>query len=108
MNKILLIFSGFSDDTFGLNNHICFDVDNCASGEPIYIRVYSPLEDNGFIVSGQYCPNKLSNWHIGISPLKDLDDFAPPNWLINFVYNREDNQMNLHIEAPDDVGICPY
>lgn len=103
-----LIFSGYSDDTFGLNNDTTFDVDNCASGEPILIRVYSPSLDNGYIVSGQYYPKGLRGWHIGLSAIKNTSSRTPPYWDIKFVFNPKDEQMNLHITVEDDTVISEW
>jgi len=52
-----LWFEGSSDDTFGMTQSAnADDYDNGASGEPIEWRVWSPSEDAGIIVTGQFSP----------------------------------------------------
>jgi hypothetical protein len=65
--KKCLKFQGHSDDVFACTGPgIDVDLDNCGSGQPIYMRVGLGAET--LIISGQYCPGPAAGWQIGVAP----------------------------------------
>ena len=99
-----LLFEGYSDDTFGECKSTHVDHDNCASGEPIALKVFSEKEDRGLIVVGQYCPDNSPSgtWLVGIQLLEE--DMPFPDWSMKFTCDNT-YTVSLRIEAPDDVTV---
>ena len=63
----LLRFEGYSDDTFACTGPgIDVDLDTCASGAPVYMRVEAGKDS--MIVCGQYAPGPVAGWIIGVGP----------------------------------------
>lgn len=107
----ILWFEGSSDDTFGMtrcgdNRRTCDDYDNCASGNPIEWRVWSPETDDSLIVVGQYAPCP-AGWVIGVAPAPHVDgeEHHIPEWPIRFERGDREYSPRLVIEAPDDVQV---
>lgn len=108
----ILWFEGSSDDTFGMtrcgdNRRTCDDYDNCARGNPIEWRVWSPETDDSLIVVGQYAPGTAEGWVIGVAPAPHVDgeEHHIPEWPIRFERGDREYSPRLVIEAPDDVQV---
>jgi hypothetical protein len=100
-----LRFEGYSDDTFGEVAVSHVDYDNCASGKPIVLKVWSKSANDGLFVVGQYCPGPLTGWMIGIGRLNDDDDFCLPSWPMRFGKADRPYSPAFLIDAPDDVTV---
>ena len=101
-----LTFQGYSDDTFACEGpEIDVDCDNCASGEPIVMKVTSA--GDGMLVSGQYAPEHCAGWLIGVAPIEgpDFDGQHIPDWPMHLVSSDRCYSPKLVVEAPDDVSV---
>lgn len=101
-----LTFQGYSDDTFACTGAgIDVDCDNCASGDPIMMKVTAG--DAGMIVGGQYALGACAGWLIGIAPIEgaDLDGQHTPHWPMQFVRTDRGYSPALIVEAPDGVSV---
>lgn len=107
--NVQLIFFGCSDDTFicAGGQGVYIDHDNCASGEPIWMRVRAG--DEALLVSGTYCPGESRGWHVGVTPdtdAPDLYDVRMPDWPISIRPCPETPYSPmLVIEAPAGVMV---
>jgi hypothetical protein len=101
----LLRFEGYSDDTFGEYGITNEDHDNCASGKRIVFKVWSPGENDGLFVVGQYCPGPLTGWMVGVGRLNEDDDCPLPPWSMFIGRAERPYTPTLIIEAPDDVTV---
>jgi hypothetical protein len=101
----LLRFEGYSDDTFACTGPgIDVDLDTCASGAPVYMRVEAGNES--MIVCGQYAPGPVAGWIIGVGPDDgETDDKPIPGWGTTFTHQSIAYSPVLLIEAPDDVKV---
>lgn len=101
----LLRFEGYSDDTFSCTGRgIEVDLDTCASGAPVYLRVEAAAES--MIVCGQYAPGPVGGWIIGIGPDDGGTEDKPiPEWGAAFTRTDCPYSPALNIVAPDDVKV---
>jgi hypothetical protein len=100
----MLRFEGYSDDTFG-EIVTGVDYDNCGSGRPIILKVWSAKENDGLYVVGQYCPDPMTGWMIGVGRLNEDDDAAMPDWQVRLFRSERPYSPSLLIDAPDDVMV---
>lgn len=105
-----LTFQGESDDTFDCSGpSISASHDNCASGDPIWMRVAT--RDQSMLVCGQYQlkGNGGGCWLIGVAPDDPEDEGIriPPDWKIRFAPGTGTNTYSafLLIDVPDDVSV---
>lgn len=100
-----LHFEGHSDDTFSCEGAGCdVDRDNCASGEPIFMR----LDGSGgsLVVRGQYAEGPCGGWSIAVAPADHgSDEFHIPTWPMHFERSDREYSPRLVIEAPDNVQV---
>lgn len=95
-----LRFSGWSDDVFGEYNVSKTEIDNAASGKPIYCHLTS--SEGEMYVIGQYSRLKNGCWDIGICQIEE--DVPLPNWPIRF--SAADGwSVVLEIDVPDDCEL---
>ena len=105
----ILWFEGSSDDTFGMTRNgddttSCDDYDDGGSGTLIEWRVWSPGEELGLIVSGQYERQHTVGWSIGIGQVANDNKPFPP-WTIRVEPGDRVYSPRLVLEVPDDVEI---
>lgn len=101
-----LTFQGYSDDTFACEGRgIDVDFDNCANGEPIYMRVQA--SDGALIVIGQYAAGPSGGWHIAVAPINPGTDDEQhiADWPIAISRSEREYSALLTISAPDDVAV---
>lgn len=102
----ILRFQGYSDDTFACRAPgIDVDYDNCASGEPIYMRVEA--SDGAMIVAGQYAAGPSGGWHIAVAPIDPgaEDEQHIPDWTMTIMRSDREYSPMLMVMAPDDVSV---
>ena len=99
-----LFFQGLSDDTF-CEMTCDVDSDNCASGEPIYMRVSGGGES--LIVRGQYCPGPAGGWVIGAGCDGEHGEGEGPmpDWPMRFERSSIPYSSLLTIEAPEGARV---
>lgn len=97
------IFEGYSDDTFGEYNETSIDYDNCGSGSPIRYKLEDGNE-NGVIIQGQYSPENLCGWMIGVGNIgKHKDSLDGWEFSLNPFYEGYRNQLT--VTCPEDVKL---
>lgn len=101
----ILTFQGYSDDTFVCEGPgIGVDYDNCASGNPIFMRVDG--SGGSLVVRGQYAEGPCGGWSIAVAPADHgHDEFHIPEWPMRIKRSDREYSPRLVIEAPDDVTV---
>lgn len=101
----VLSFEGYSDDTFMcIGPDIGVDYDNCANGEPIFMRVDG--SGGSLVVRGQYAEGPCGGWSIAVAPADHgHDEFHIPEWPMRIERSDREYSPRLVIEAPDDVTV---
>lgn len=105
-----LTFGGYSDDTFYCEGQgVDVDMDNCASGEPIRMRVSTArgtIDEEALVVCGQYAPDQCAGWLIGVAPADfGMDEEHIPDWPMRFARSAREYSPLLIIDAPDEVTV---
>lgn len=96
----MLVFSGYSDDTFGEYAATNRDYDNSASGQPIEWLVTSP-DGEKLLVVGQYCPGAAGSWLVGVgTPDEGGDDVELPDWPISIEQSERAYSPMLMVNVP--------
>lgn len=101
-----LVFAGYSDDTFYCEGPgIDVDCDNCASGEPIEMKVSGTGGE--MLVTGHYCGGAATGWLISVGPVHDDPDENPiPDWPMRITRSDRPYSPALIVDAPDDVSVA--
>lgn len=95
----LLVFAGYSDDTFGEYALTNDDFDNSASGKPIEWLVTAP-DGEQLLVVGQYCPGAANGWLVGVARYGDDDEADMPEWPMSIGPGERSYSPALLLSAP--------
>lgn len=95
----LLVFAGYSDDTFGEYALTNDDFDNSASGKPIEWLVTAP-DGEQLLVVGQYCPGAANGWLVGVARYGDDDEADMPEWPMSIAPGERSYSPALLLSAP--------
>ena len=102
-----LTFEGYSDDTFACTGpKIDCDLDNCASGAPIFMEVAGNGGVERMVVRGQYAEGPCAGWSIAVAPADfGREERAIPVWPMRFERSDRPYSPRLLVDAPDDVQV---
>lgn len=97
---MMLVFHGYSDDTFG--EYLAFndDFDDAGSGTPIEWVITAPDGDQ-LVVFGQYCHGSSTGWTVGVySQEQDGTEIDIPEWPISVERSERAYSPALFVSAP--------
>lgn len=96
----LLVFQGYSDDTFGEYGRRNVDFCDNGSGTAIEWLITSP-DGEQLLVVGQYGKGAATGWVVGVAPWDpDGDDETMPDWPISIEQSERAYSPALFVSAP--------
>lgn len=96
----LLVFQGYSDDTFGEYGRRNVDFCDNGSGTAIEWLITSP-DGEQLLVIGQYGKGAATGWVVGVAPWDpDGDDETMPDWPISIEQSERAYSPALFVSAP--------